>query len=185
MRHFLDVMYIEKNVCDSLIGTLLYILGKTEDGIKARFDMISIGIREELAPQEKGSRTFLRVATHTLSRKEKNTFCESLAIIKVLKGYSSNSKDLMSLKDLKLKSLKLHDCHVLMENFILVAIRSILPNTIRGITIKLCFFFKSICSKVIDLTKFPRLQSQIVLILCEFEMYFLPRYNNAPHYSLG
>ena len=36
IRHNLDVMYIEKNVCDSLIGTLLNIPGKTKDGIKAR-----------------------------------------------------------------------------------------------------------------------------------------------------
>ncbi|XP_021750185.1 uncharacterized protein LOC110715784 isoform X2 [Chenopodium quinoa] len=38
VRHCLDVMHIEKNVCDSLINTLLNVKGKTKDGAKARDD---------------------------------------------------------------------------------------------------------------------------------------------------
>jgi len=34
VRHCIDVMHVEKNVCDSLIGTLLNIKGKTKDGLK-------------------------------------------------------------------------------------------------------------------------------------------------------
>ncbi|XP_028104536.1 uncharacterized protein LOC114303594 [Camellia sinensis] len=49
--HNLDVMHIEKNVCESLIGTLLNILGKTKDGINFRLDLVEMGLREELAPQ--------------------------------------------------------------------------------------------------------------------------------------
>ena len=51
IRHNLDVMHIEKNVCDSLIGTLLNILGKTKDGIKARQDLVAMGISDELTPK--------------------------------------------------------------------------------------------------------------------------------------
>ena len=40
VRHFLDVMHIEKNVFDSVIGTLLNIKGKSKDGLKAREDMV-------------------------------------------------------------------------------------------------------------------------------------------------
>ena len=50
MRHCIDVMHVEKNVCDSLIGLLLNIKGKTKDGIKVRKDMVEMGIRPELAP---------------------------------------------------------------------------------------------------------------------------------------
>ncbi|XP_056695749.1 uncharacterized protein [Spinacia oleracea] len=39
VRHSLDVMHIEKNVFDSLIGTLLNIDKKTKDGPKARDDL--------------------------------------------------------------------------------------------------------------------------------------------------
>ena len=48
VRHNLDVMHIEKNVCESLIGTLLNIPGKTKDGEKTRLDMAEMGIRESL-----------------------------------------------------------------------------------------------------------------------------------------
>lgn len=56
VRHCLDVMHIEKNVCDSIIGTLLNIQGKTKDGEKVRKDMVEKNIRPELAPQKKGKR---------------------------------------------------------------------------------------------------------------------------------
>ena len=63
VRHNLDVMHIEKNVCESLIGTLLNIPGKTKDGENARLDMATMGIRESLKPvSEEGKRTFLPAA---------------------------------------------------------------------------------------------------------------------------
>ncbi|CAM8989630.1 unnamed protein product [Rhodiola kirilowii] len=34
VRHCIDVMHIEKNICESRIGTLLNIPGKTKDGLK-------------------------------------------------------------------------------------------------------------------------------------------------------
>ncbi|XP_050915816.1 uncharacterized protein LOC127130901 [Lathyrus oleraceus] len=49
---FFDVMHMEKNVCDSLIGTLLNIKGKTKDTKKSREYMVVMGIRQELDPKE-------------------------------------------------------------------------------------------------------------------------------------
>ena len=71
VRHCIDVMHVEKNVCDSVIGTLLNVKGKTKDGVKARHDLVDMGIRSELHPQSIGRRTYLPLAYHTLSRKEK------------------------------------------------------------------------------------------------------------------
>ncbi|XP_074314047.1 uncharacterized protein LOC141649251 [Silene latifolia] len=73
VRHCIDVMHVEKNVCDSIIGTLLNITGKTKDGLKARQDMVAQKIRPELAPQVRGSRTYLPPACFTLSRTEKRS----------------------------------------------------------------------------------------------------------------
>lgn len=58
-------------MCDSVIRTLLNVLGKSKDGINARLNMVSTGIREELRPINKGKRTYIPPTTHTLSRKEK------------------------------------------------------------------------------------------------------------------
>ena len=46
--HSLDVMHITKNVCESLLGTLLNMPERTKDGPKARADLKSMGIRQEL-----------------------------------------------------------------------------------------------------------------------------------------
>ncbi|XP_006601656.1 uncharacterized protein [Glycine max] len=53
VRHFLDVMHVEKNVCDSLVGTLLNIKGKTKDGLKCHQDLVEMGIRQQLHPVPK------------------------------------------------------------------------------------------------------------------------------------
>ncbi|XP_074356133.1 uncharacterized protein LOC141695821 [Apium graveolens] len=172
VRHSLDLMHIEKNVCESIIGTLLNIPGKTKDGIKARLDMKEMGIRKELAPQESTKHSYLPPACFTLSRKEKISFCKCLSSVKAPHGYSSNIKKLVSMKDLKLVGLKSHDCHVLMQQLLPVAIRGILPKHVRFVITRLCFFFNAICSKVIDPDLLDKLQADIIVTLCQFEMYF-------------
>jgi len=68
-------MHIEKNVCDSIIGTLLNIPGKTKDGVKSRLDLVEMRIHEQLAPKQKEKNMYLPLACYTLSRKEKIEFC--------------------------------------------------------------------------------------------------------------
>jgi hypothetical protein len=48
VRHNLDVMHIEKNICESLIATILNIPEKTRDTIKARLDLKDLVIEKEL-----------------------------------------------------------------------------------------------------------------------------------------
>jgi hypothetical protein len=40
--HCIDVMHVEKNVCDNILGTLLDIKGKTKDIVNARLDMAKL-----------------------------------------------------------------------------------------------------------------------------------------------
>ena len=54
----------------------------------------------------------------------------------------------MQFKDLKLVGLKSHDCHKLMQQLLVVAIRDILPN------------------KVIDPLKLYELKNEAAIILC-------------------
>ena len=106
-------MHVEKNVCDSLIGTLLNIKDKTKDDLNTHQDLVVMGICKQLHLMSQGQRTYLRPACHTLSRNEKTSFCKCLWSVKVPQGYSLNIKSLVSVKDLK--DLKSHDCHVLMQ----------------------------------------------------------------------
>ncbi|CAM8931982.1 unnamed protein product [Rhodiola kirilowii] len=42
-------MHVEKNICYSLIGTLLNVPGKTKDGVKARLDMLDMNISYKIS----------------------------------------------------------------------------------------------------------------------------------------
>jgi len=44
VRRCIDVMHVEKNLCDSVIGTLLNIQGKMKDGLNTCQDLVDMGI---------------------------------------------------------------------------------------------------------------------------------------------
>ena len=69
VRHILYLMHIEKNVCESIFGTLLDIKDKSKDGKKFCDELQQLGIRKSLWPQQKGKKIFLPPAPHTLSKK--------------------------------------------------------------------------------------------------------------------
>ena len=75
VRHILDLMHIEKNVCESIFGTFLDIKDKSEDGKNSHDDLQQLGIRKSLWPEQKGKKMFLPLAPHTLSKKEKEIHC--------------------------------------------------------------------------------------------------------------
>ena len=56
LRHNLDVIYIKKNICDSLLGTILNIDRKSKDTDKARIDLQNMGLRMELHLYKEGDR---------------------------------------------------------------------------------------------------------------------------------
>ncbi|XP_057746568.1 uncharacterized protein LOC130965827 [Arachis stenosperma] len=43
LHHNLDVMHIEKNICENIVGTLLNLEGKSKDHLKARLDLLPEG----------------------------------------------------------------------------------------------------------------------------------------------
>jgi hypothetical protein len=70
----IDVMHVEKNVCESLLGTLLNMDRKTKDHGHARVDVKKIGIRLELWLDDSVKGTKLSTSCITLSKYEKE-FC--------------------------------------------------------------------------------------------------------------
>ncbi|XP_024163761.2 uncharacterized protein LOC112170658 [Rosa chinensis] len=177
VRHCLDVMHIEKNVCDSLLGTLLNIPGKTKDGIKARLDLVEMGIRTELAPNLDGpKKNRFPLASWNLTLDEKKLVCGCFCCMKVPHNYCSNIHNLVSMDDLRLSGMKSHDCHVLMQQLLPVALRAVLDKPVRVAVIRLCLFFTEICSKSFEVSKLPKIQSDIVETLCLLEKYFPPSF---------
>ncbi|CAL2238609.1 unnamed protein product [Prunus armeniaca] len=176
VRHVLDVMHIEKNVCDSITGTLLEIPGKNNDGIAARLDLLNMGVKTDLQPECGERRTHLLPGPWNLSRAEKREVFNSFYGMKVPEGYSSNIKNLVSLQDSRLLGLKSHDCHTLIQQLLPVAIRSVLEKPARYAITCLCFFFNAICAKTVDVSKLDKLEEDVVVTLCLLEKYFPPSF---------
>jgi len=84
LRHNLDVMHIEKNVCDNIIETLMNVEKKTKDNMNSWFDLVHMGIRVKLHATmiEEGKYTS-PYACYTMSYQEKHAFCEFLVDLKV------------------------------------------------------------------------------------------------------
>lgn len=52
VRHNLDVMHIEKNICDTLLGTILDILGKTKYHLNARKGLVRLNMHKKIAANQ-------------------------------------------------------------------------------------------------------------------------------------
>ncbi|XP_074377419.1 uncharacterized protein LOC141718946 [Apium graveolens] len=171
-----NVMHVEKNVCDNIIGTLLHMKFKSKDSLASRLDLVDMGIRPDLAPEVGEKRTYLPPAPYTLSRKEKQIILASLYDMKLPYGHASNIRNCVSMIDMKLYGLKSHDCHILLQQLLPVCIRSVLPKNVRVSIIRLCFFFNSLCNKVVDVSKLNKLQVDVILTLCKLEKIFPPSF---------
>jgi hypothetical protein len=90
IRHLIDVMHVKKNVCESLLRTLLNTDRKTRDHGHARADLTKMGIRQELWLDDSIKGTKLPTSCITLSNHEKKEFCGFLKNVKVSSGYSMN-----------------------------------------------------------------------------------------------
>ena len=64
-------MHIEKNICDSVVGTLLSIDGKLKDNFNIHLDLQAMGIRDQLHPIQRGNRVMLPAACYSLTSNEK------------------------------------------------------------------------------------------------------------------
>lgn len=98
-------MHIEKNIGESLVGTLLDIKGKSKDGINYRLDLEELSTRKDLHLKDGGDKFVMPAAPHTLTKTEKkNTFYKRLKEIKLSDGYASYISNCIMLDDRKVIS---------------------------------------------------------------------------------
>ena len=169
-------MHVEKNICENIISTLLDVKGKSKDGINSRKDLEAMNIRHELHPESRGNKFYLPAAPHTLSKVEKEIFCKRLGNLKLPDGYGSNIGNCVSLDECKIIGLKSHDCHILMQQLLSVALRGLLPKGPRNSIFKLSSFFNEICQGVIDRNRVEQLEDDVSETLCMLERYFPPSF---------
>nr|XP_016486620.1 PREDICTED: uncharacterized protein LOC107806861 [Nicotiana tabacum] len=173
LRHNLDVMHIEKNVFDNIIYSLLNDKEKSKDHVKARRDLQDMGIRSDLWPDENDE---YRLGAFTIPKEKKLAFLKTLKNISVPDGYSSNISRCIYLDKKRIFGLKSHDCHILMEQLLPIAIRNVLPNQVVATLVELSSFFRHLCLKSLSLSDLEKLQNRIVETLCHLEMLFPPSF---------
>ncbi|GJV90067.1 hypothetical protein Tco_1534005 [Tanacetum coccineum] len=93
--HCIDFMYVEKNVCEILVETLLNVPGKTKDGMDARLDLAELGIKPELFARQEEDKTTLPpfVERYPTSGYHKATVQISLVCIPPDKHVTNENED--------------------------------------------------------------------------------------------
>ncbi|KAK6789627.1 hypothetical protein RDI58_013427 [Solanum bulbocastanum] len=106
LHHNLDVMHIEKNTVDSILGTLLDISGKIKDHAKAQYDLKDMGIRKNLHPKdtEDSKRTKFAKACFSMINGEKSIFYGVLKTAKLPDGSAPNISRCVHLDERKVSN---------------------------------------------------------------------------------
>ncbi|BBH05136.1 hypothetical protein Prudu_016440 [Prunus dulcis] len=176
LRHNLDVMHVEKNVFDTLVGTILDIEGKTKDTIKARLDLERMGIRRGLWMNRDSDKARRDLAFFSMKPNDKKEFLKFVSSVKFPDGYASNIARCVNVDGGKFTGLKSHDCHVFMQRLLPVGIRHLLPEDVVKPIMLLSRFFSQLTAKTLRKTDILQLRHDIVQVLCKFEMIFPPAF---------
>ncbi|XP_056686007.1 uncharacterized protein [Spinacia oleracea] len=176
IRHNLDVMHIEKNICDNILGTILDIPNKTKDTLKARKDLKEMNVHHNLIPIKIGDKYAIPRAPYQLTSIERRKVLEFLSKVKVPDGYSSNIARCASMEDGKISNMKSHDCHVFLQDLLKPAFQGILPKEVLEPLVELSLFFKQLCSKTLKIDVLEKMEKSIAVTLCKLEKVFVPAF---------
>ncbi|XP_026452318.1 uncharacterized protein LOC113352753 [Papaver somniferum] len=176
LRHNADVMHVEKNIFDSVVGTLMDIEKKTKDTIRSRGDLERLGLKKEMHLTKRGNKLIKPPASYTLSVPERKILCEWLKSVKFPDGYASNIARCVKEKDGKVSGMKSHDCHVFLQWILPVALRGFLPKNISSALVELGVFIKELCSKTLRLEVLEKMEKNVSVLLCKLEQIFPPAF---------
>jgi hypothetical protein len=174
--HAIDAMHVQKNIFESLIGTLMDI-AKSKDGLKSRRDMEQLKVKLELHPvrNENGKYT-LPAACYSLDIEERRALLTSMRAIKVPTRFSANAKKLVSMKDLSFHYCKAHDCHMMLTVYLPIVIRVIKPKFLKMAITRMCYFFSKISQKKFHREELRDLHDFVVETQYQLEMCLPPAF---------
>ena len=141
-------------------------------------DMKEVEIRQHLwlQPSESGRRDFVMLhAPYVLKDNERREFVEVIKKMKTPTNYGSALRKRV-LVDGKMRGLKSHDYHVMMQDMLPLCLRHLLDKGPRMAIMKLSRVFKKICSRVVDPAQMVSLKEDTALVLCLLEKEFPPSF---------
>ena len=113
----MSYVHIGKNICESIIGTLLNIEGKTKDTLKSQLDLQYMGLKKPLHPIRNGDKYIIPPARYIMSMAEKTKLCQVIKDVSFPDAYASNIDRCINTNECKISGLKSHDYHVLLREF--------------------------------------------------------------------
>nr|GEW45198.1 hypothetical protein [Tanacetum cinerariifolium] len=127
-----------------------------------------------VAWQTKNGKCLKPQAAYSFTPKNGKEFCQFIKGVKLPDRFGSNFKHKVIDNDTNITGLKSHDCHIMMQRLLPYVLQQYLPDEVTKLIIKLCSFFKQICSANLMEDDMLKAQSKVVDILCNLELiYFL------------
>ena len=80
LPHNLDVMHIEKNICENILWTLLKVEGKTKNTTNARLDLHDMKIRPQYHGVQQGTSLKFLKAHYVMMENTEQKFASSLKV---------------------------------------------------------------------------------------------------------
>ncbi|XP_022003765.1 uncharacterized protein LOC110901234 [Helianthus annuus] len=154
LKHNLDVMHIEKNVCDSLLDTLL-MNDKGKDTPNDRSDLEKLNIRPTQWLKQSGGKFLSPHPKYSFKSDDRKLFCEFIKNVKLPDGFGSNISKRVIDNNANITGLKSHDCHILMQCLIPIG---------------------QLCSRTLSVDDMKKAKDDIVTILCKLEMIYPPAF---------
>ena len=150
LPHNLDVMHIEKNICENILWTLLKVEGKTKDITNSRLDLHDMNIRPEYHSVQQGTALKFLEARYVMKEKHKVEFCKFLKGVKFPDGYAANLPKSISAYGTKVvRKLKMHTFHVLLQRIIPTGLRGFVPKDVYKAVLEPRNFFRQLCSRTL------------------------------------
>ena len=175
LKHNLDVMHIERNVCDSLLGSLL-MNHNSKDTSNARVDLKKLNIRKVQWLRQRGNKWYKPHPKYSLTDDHRKLFCQFIKDVKLPDGFGSNISKRVTDNNSNITGLKSHDCHILMQRLIPIGVRGFLTKDTYTPMVDLCTFFKLLCSRTLKVEDMKRVKDVILIILCKLELIFPPAF---------
>ncbi|GJX93403.1 hypothetical protein Tco_0347989 [Tanacetum coccineum] len=176
LKHNLDIMHIEKNVLEAILNTLL-MNDKSKDTAKARQDLKRLGIQSGLwLGQTKNGKCSKPQAAYSFTPENKKKFCQFIKGVKLPDEFGSNFKHKVTNNDTNIMSLKSHDCHIMMKRLLPYKLQQYFPDEVAKPIIKLCSFFKQICSATLMEADTLKAQSKVIDILRNLKLIYPPAF---------
>ncbi|XP_057781987.1 uncharacterized protein LOC131000215 isoform X1 [Salvia miltiorrhiza] len=148
--------------------------GKTKDTAKSREELNRFCRRPELEANEQTGK--YPKACYMLDNDEKRILLKWIEGLRFPDGYVSSLGRCVNLSTLQMFGMKSHDCHVMMQRVLPVALKDLLPFNVWKTITDLCLFFKDLTSPNIQVDNLLQMQKNIPVILCKLERIFPPSF---------